>query len=146
DITYMMADKTAGKQNGGWKDSISSTRIGSGYFLSQQSQLKFTPEEYIGFRAVKREYSNQLIQEWDRWIRDLRASSYLHVRIAASAAPSLCSEHLDAYYRDRVVAESQITSLENSSKKLADSEKELIHLTQKLRAQRNGQVEDRRSA
>ncbi|KAG0047467.1 hypothetical protein BGZ89_004922 [Linnemannia elongata] len=45
----------------------------------------------------------------------------------------MCSEHLDVYYRDRIVAESEITSLENSSKKLADSEQELIFLTQKRR-------------
>jgi len=129
----MMANKTTGKQKSDWRDNFNSARIGAGYFLSQQGQLTFTPEGYIGFRAVKREDSRQLIQEWNRWIRDLRSSPYLHVRIAASAAPSLCSEHLDGYYRDRVVAESEITSLENSSKKLADSEQELIYLTQKRR-------------
>ncbi|KAF9343438.1 hypothetical protein BGX26_005715, partial [Mortierella sp. AD094] len=51
----------------------------------------------------------------------------------------MCSEHLDAYYRDRVVAESEITTLENSSKKLADSEQELIFLAQKRRDERNAQ-------
>ncbi|KAF9405408.1 hypothetical protein BGZ76_006584, partial [Entomortierella beljakovae] len=141
-----MSDKTTGKRNGDWRHTISSTRMGSGYFLSLQGQLKFTPEGYIRYRAVKRENSNMLMQEWDRWIQDLRASSYAHVRIAASAASSLCSKHLDAYYSDRVVAESEITSLENSSLMLAYSEKELIHLTQKYRAKRNSQAEDPCSA
>lgn len=74
---------------------------------------------------MKRQDSNQLIHEWDRWIRDFRRNG--------KHAPSMCSEPLDDYYRDRVVAESEITSLENSSKKLADSEQALISLTQKRR-------------
>ncbi|KAH7054757.1 hypothetical protein BKA57DRAFT_234538 [Linnemannia elongata] len=116
-----------------------STRIGAGDFLTQNGRLQFTPEGDIEFRGVKREDSNQLIQEWDRWIRDLRTTNQDHVRNAASHAQPICSEHLDVYYRDQVVAESEITSLENSSKKLADSEQELIFLTQKRRAERNAQ-------
>lgn len=135
----MMVDNSTGKQKSDWRESYKSTRIGAGYFLSQHGRLKFTLEGYIGFRGVKREDSNQLIQEWDRWIRDLRTSSHDHVRNAASHAQFMCSEHLDVYYRDRVVAESEITSLENSSKKLADSEQELIFLTQKRRAKSNAQ-------
>ncbi|KAF9907757.1 hypothetical protein EC991_010627 [Linnemannia zychae] len=130
-----------------WRENYKSTRIGAGYFLGQHGRLKFTPEGYISFRGVSREDSSQLMQEWDRWIRDLQGSSHEHVRNAAAHAPSMCREHLDAYYRDRVVAESEITSLENSSKKLADSEQELILLTQKRRAKRNAQddSEDRDS-
>jgi hypothetical protein len=126
----MMVDKSTKMD---WRVSYKSTRIGAGYFLRQHGRLKFTPEGYISFRGLNREDSNHLIQEWDRWIRDLQDSSHEHVRNAATHAPSMCSEHLDAYYRDRVIAESEITSLENSSKKLADSEQEPILLTQKRR-------------
>lgn len=43
---------------------MNSARAGAGYFLSQQGRLSFTPEDYIEFRALKREDSNKLLQEW----------------------------------------------------------------------------------
>ncbi|KAF9406007.1 hypothetical protein BGZ76_006438, partial [Entomortierella beljakovae] len=116
-----------------WRDAFNDARVGAGYFFSQSGRLKFTPEGYIGFRALERKDSNKLLQEWDRWIRDLRGSTYEHVRIAANLAASMSIDHLDAYYQDRVIADRDITSLENSSKQMADSEQELRLLVAKHR-------------
>lgn len=121
------------KKKSDWRDHLNSARVGAGYFLSQQGRLIFTPEGYIEFRALRREDSEKLLQEWDRWIRDLRNCPFEHVKIAAGLAPSMRRKDLEAYYREQVVTESEITSLENSSKKLADAEQELISLAQQRR-------------
>lgn len=99
---------------------MNSERVGVGYFLSQRRLYRNL--------ALRCEDSNKLLQEWHRWIWDLQNCPYEHVKIAAGLAPSTCHKNLNTYYQDQVVTESEITSFENSSKKLVDSEKELISL------------------
>ncbi|KAF9585860.1 hypothetical protein BGW38_000416, partial [Lunasporangiospora selenospora] len=67
-----------------------------------------------------------------RWIQQLRTSKYDHIKKAAANAQPMNQEHLDSYYRDRVVIENNITSLENSFKKLADLKQEFKYLSQDL--------------
>ncbi|KAF9904570.1 hypothetical protein BX616_001247 [Lobosporangium transversale] len=139
-LSYTMVK--GGIDVGDWRNGFNQARVGAGYFLSQQGRLKFTPEGYIGFRALRRQDSTKLLQEWDRWIRDLRCSPFEHVKKAANLASAMCIKHLDDYYRDRVISESEIISLENASEKLADSEQELILLSRERREKRNSQEVD----
>ncbi|KAF9175538.1 hypothetical protein BGX20_004425 [Mortierella sp. AD010] len=134
-------------QKNDWKEFFKTGRIGAGYFLTQKGRLSLSPEGYIKYRAVKREESDRLLHEWDRWILDLQNHDHEYLRSAGDKAPPMYKDHLDAYYRERVVAESEISSLENSSTMIGDSEKELISLSQKRRAKRNAQdgSEDRNS-
>ncbi|GJJ67730.1 hypothetical protein EMPS_00076 [Entomortierella parvispora] len=133
----MMLRKHTKKRD--WRDSVNSARSGAGYFLGLRGDLNFSPNGYIEFRDLRREECEKLLQEWDGWMRTLRNSPYAHVKIAANIAPSMSRKDLYAYYRERILLESETTSLENSSKKIADAEQELILLAQKRRASRYAQ-------
>ena len=61
------------------------SRKGAGYFLSQTGRLHFEPSGYIAFRAVEEDCASRLIQEWDRWMRDLMNSASSSVQEATAA-------------------------------------------------------------
>ncbi|KAK3844408.1 MAG: hypothetical protein J3R72DRAFT_438838 [Linnemannia gamsii] len=123
------SDKDSRPPGADWRSEFDSRRKGAGYFFSQRGRLSFTPSGYIGFRSLDRAHSSSLLQEWDVWIRDLKACTQEHVQRAAKAAPSLTTNDLDQYYRDRIVADRDLEVLANSSCQLKDADLELrLHL------------------
>ncbi|KAF9124952.1 hypothetical protein BGW39_007783, partial [Mortierella sp. 14UC] len=62
--------------------------------------------------------SSALIDEWTRWILDLKRSSYEVVRRAAVNASALTQDDIDEYYRDRVSVNREQDALESSRKQL----------------------------
>ena len=118
-----------------WQSEFDANRKGAGYFLSQTG---LEPTGYIAFRALEENRASRLIQEWDRWIRDLKSSAYSFVREAATASRPLTIEDLDQYYRNRIVVQRDMVVLENSSKQLADGDQELYLRLQELRRKLKG--------
>ncbi|KAF9404053.1 hypothetical protein BGZ94_004400, partial [Podila epigama] len=119
-----------------WQSEYDANRKGAGYFLSQNGRLRFEPSGYIAFRALEEDRASRLIQEWDRWIRDLKNSKYSFVREAAAATRPLTIHDLDQYFRDRIVVQRDKTILENSSKQLTDGDQEIYLRLQELRQSR----------
>jgi hypothetical protein len=121
-----------------WQSEFDANRKGAGYFLSQTGRLCFEPTGYIASRALEENRASRLIQEWDRWIRDLKSSAHSFVREAATATRPLTIEDLDQYYRNRIVVQRDMVVLENSSKQLADGDQELYLRLQELRRKLKG--------
>ncbi|KAG0255818.1 hypothetical protein BGZ95_005662 [Linnemannia exigua] len=86
----MSKSESEHSQEASWNAAISADRKGAGYFLS--------PQDYIHFRAVKRDQSSCLIDEWTRWLSELKANPHGGVRRAAVAASPLTQQNLDKYY------------------------------------------------
>lgn len=127
------------RQMGGeWQLDFDANRKGAGYFLSQTGRLRFEPSGYIAFRALEEAHASRLIQEWDRWIRDLKNSTHSFVQEAAAATRPLTIHDLDQYYLDRVVVQRDKAILENSSKQLTEGDKELFLRLQELRRKVKG--------
>lgn len=123
-----------------WQSEFDANRKGAGYFLSQTGRLCFEPTGYIASRALEENRASRLIQEWDRWIRDLKSSAYSFVREAATATRPLTIEDLDQYYRNRIVVQRDMVVLENSSKQLADGDQELYLRLQELRQSQRSSI------
>lgn len=116
-----------------WQDAYDPNRKGAGYFLSQTGRLRFEPAGYIAFRGVVRAASPKLLQEWDRWLRDLGKSINTTVQKAVKGASSMTQEHLDQFYEGRVVAKRDLAALEHSAEQLSDADNELRRRVQRRR-------------
>lgn len=116
-----------------WHSGFDANRKCAGYFLSQNGRLRYEPSGYIAFRALEEDRASRPAQEWDRGIRDLKNSTHSFVREAAAATRLLTLHDLDQYYRDRIVVQREKTTLENSSKQLADGDQEIHLCLQELR-------------
>ncbi|KAF9961798.1 hypothetical protein BGZ72_001714 [Mortierella alpina] len=99
--------------SGSWYDEINDRRKGASYFLLQTGHPCFKPVDYIKYRSVKRHRSSALVDEWKRWMLDLRKSSYEAVRRAAVAASALTLEDIGEYYRDRISVDREQNALES---------------------------------
>ncbi|KAF9994430.1 hypothetical protein BGZ80_007808, partial [Entomortierella chlamydospora] len=106
------------------QDFIHNRRKGANYFLLQPKNPCYKPADYIKFRALKQDQSFTLIDEWTRWILELKKNSYKAVRMAAAAAPPLTQDDIDEYYRHRVYVEREQDALESSKNQLQMADKQ----------------------
>ncbi|KAF9585624.1 hypothetical protein BGW38_001504 [Lunasporangiospora selenospora] len=104
--------------SGCWHDDINERRRGASYFLLQTKHPCFKPVDYIKYRALKQYQSSALVDEWSRWMLDLKKSSYEAVRRAAVTAPALTQDNIDDYYRDRISVDREQDALESSRNQL----------------------------
>ncbi|KAG0353696.1 hypothetical protein BGZ54_002093 [Gamsiella multidivaricata] len=111
--------------SGSWHAEINDRRKGAGYFLSHTGHPCFKPVDYIKYRALQRDQSSALIDEWIRWLSDLKKSSYEVVRRAAVTASALTQDDIDEYYRDRVSVDREQDALESSKKQLRVADQQL---------------------
>ncbi|KAF9184425.1 hypothetical protein BGZ49_004433 [Haplosporangium sp. Z 27] len=112
-----------------WRISINADRKGAGYFTSQAGVLCFNPMKYIEFRAVNRDQSSCLIDEWTRWISEFKKCQDGGVRRAASAALPLTQQDLAEYYCTRIFTDRELDIMDGSSQqyKIADQQF-ILHL------------------
>ncbi|KAG0228752.1 hypothetical protein BGW42_001994, partial [Actinomortierella wolfii] len=103
---------------GSWHDEINDKRKGATYFLSQTGRPCFKPVDYIKYRALELHQSSVLVDEWCRWMHDLKKSRYEAVRRAAIAAPALTKDDIILYYFDRTCSERELDALESSRNQL----------------------------
>ncbi|KAF9344442.1 hypothetical protein BGX34_005661, partial [Mortierella sp. NVP85] len=116
-------------QEAGWNDAISADRKGAGYFLSQTRNFCLRPQDYI-----KRDQSSCLIDEWTRWLSELRTNPHGGVRRAAVAASPLTQQNLDEYYRDQFFVDRELDVLESSSQQLKTADQQYTsHLLERRR-------------
>jgi len=116
----------------GWRAEINAKRMGAAYFLSQEGRLRFDPAEYIEYRSLDREFSFTLRREWAKWLRDLNNSSFEHIRRTAAASPAMTQNHLDNYYKDRIVRKRKLDVLESSAEQLTNADREITCLLKGL--------------
>ncbi|KAF9091264.1 hypothetical protein BGX27_002054, partial [Mortierella sp. AM989] len=119
-------------QEASWSDAFSVDRKGAGYFRSQSKDFNFCPKAYIRFRAVKRDESLSLIDEWARWLSDIKTSEHGGARRAAIAASSLTQEDLNDYYRRQILTNRQLVVLQNSSDQLGAADQQFTSHVQRL--------------
>ncbi|KAF9416184.1 hypothetical protein BGZ94_010287 [Podila epigama] len=100
--------------SGSWPDEINDRRKGAGYFPLQTGHPCFKPVDYIRYRSLTRQQSFALVDEWGRWMLDLKRSSCEAVRRAAVAASALTLQDIDEYYRERVYVDREQNALESS--------------------------------
>jgi hypothetical protein len=106
-----------------WMSTVLLERKGAGYFLSQTNYFCFRPQEYIRVRAVRRDESECLIDEWSQWLSDLRSCRHGGVRRAATAASPLTQEDLNEYYRQKYFSNRELDVLEGSSQQLKEADR-----------------------
>ncbi|CAO3565300.1 unnamed protein product [Mortierella alpina] len=80
---------------------------------------------FLTYFVRKRDQSSALIDEWNRWLLDLKNSSYEVVRRAAVTASALTQDDIDEYYRDRVSVDREHDALESSRKQLRVTDQQL---------------------
>jgi hypothetical protein len=129
--------KVPGVQIHDWRYENDPNLKGAGYLLTQRGRLQFVPSEYITFRAMERSRSSQLLQEWDRWMRDLGKSTHTVIQRAVKSAPSMTVEELDQHYRNRYAADRELDTLENSARQLAEADRDLALLVQERRGKQS---------
>jgi hypothetical protein len=127
--------------SGSWHDEINDRRKGAGYFLSQTGNPCFQPVDYIKYRALKQDQSSALIDEWTRWILDLKKCSYEVARRAATSASALTQDDIDEYYRDRVSVGREQDALESSKKQLRIADQQHTLRMEKRQGESNGFVD-----
>jgi hypothetical protein len=127
--------------SGSWHSEIINRRKGAGYFLSQKGHPYFKPVDYIKYRALQRDQSSALIDEWSRWLLDLKKSSYEVVRRAAVTASALTQDDIDEYYRDRVSIDREHDALESSRKQLRVADQHLTLRMEKRQGEPNGYMD-----
>lgn len=124
---------------GTWRDGINDRRKGAGYFLTLKGDPSFKPADYIKYRAVQRDQSLALIEEWSRWMIDLQKSPHEVMRRAA-VAPALTQNDLDEYYQDRVSVDREQDALESSRRQLRAADGQLTSRIQKRQGKSNRYV------
>ncbi|KAH7026959.1 hypothetical protein BKA57DRAFT_511706 [Linnemannia elongata] len=128
----------------GWHSEIIDQRKGAGYFLSQTGHPCFKPVDYIKYRALQRDRSSALIDEWNRWLLDLKRSSHEAVRRAAVTASALTQDDIDEYYRDRVSVDREHDALESSRKQLrvTDQQLTLLESTHSMSSPKDDRIQE----
>lgn len=111
-----------------WHSEIDARRKGAGYFLSQGGRLRFEPAGYVAFRAVPREASDMVAQEWARWLYDLKNSRHEHVRRTAAAASLFTQAHLDEYYKSRLLKKRALAAMESSIEQVTAADSKVTEL------------------
>ena len=96
---------------------------------------------HIKYRALRRDQSSALIDEWTRWISDFKKSSYEAMRRAAFTASALTQDDIDEYYRDRVSVNREQDALESSKKQLRVADQQLTSRMEKRQGEPNGYVD-----
>ncbi|KAG0272924.1 hypothetical protein BGZ95_011287 [Linnemannia exigua] len=129
--------------SGSWYSEIIDRRKGAGYFLSQTGHPCFKPVNYIKPRAIQRDQSSALFDEWNRWLLDLKRSSYEAVRRAAVTASALTQDDIDEYYRDRASVDREHDALESSRKQLRVTDQPLTLRMEKRQSGANGYMNAR---
>ncbi|KAF9147797.1 hypothetical protein BGX20_006540, partial [Mortierella sp. AD010] len=117
-----------------WHAEINVRRKGAGYFLLQTGHPCINPIDYVKYRALHRDQSSHLIDEWTRWLSDLKKSSYEAVRRAAINAQALTQDDIDEFYRDRVSVDREYDALESSKKQLRMADQQLTLRIEKRHA------------
>ncbi|KAF8944118.1 hypothetical protein BGZ46_006342, partial [Entomortierella lignicola] len=121
--------------SGSWHTEINDRRKGAGYFLSQAGHPIFNPADYIKYRALQRDQSSSLIDEWMRWLTDLKKSSYEAVRRAAVTASALTQDDIDEYFRDRISVDREQDALESSKNQLRIADQQHTQRMEKRQAE-----------
>ncbi|KAF9152413.1 hypothetical protein DFQ26_000910, partial [Actinomortierella ambigua] len=132
----MSSSKSEGSAQASWYTEINQARKGAGYFhqLRGARPLRFKPEDYVLFRSLQRDQSLCLIEEWTRWMSDLRVNRYEHVRRAACGASPLTQEVLDKYYHTRIISDRELDVLQSSSQQHGIADQQLTTSLQERQA------------
>src|SRR5690349_3221098 len=98
------SEGSKGSNKEAWKNGIDTARAGAGYFLSFKGKPEFKPSEYVSFRRLTLSEAQRLLPaEWVRWVQDLKASPYEHVRRRAASAPTMTVDDIYNFYKTRIL-------------------------------------------
>ncbi|KAG0327681.1 hypothetical protein BG000_000844, partial [Podila horticola] len=69
-----------------------------------------------------------VVQEWARWLYDLKNSRHDHVRRTAAAASLLTQAHLDEHYKSRLLKKRALAAMESSIEQVTAADSKVTEL------------------